>query len=283
MKHNPYLIDGPAIISFSGGRTSGLMLHRILEAYHGDLPDDIIVSFQNTGKEMPETLDFIQECSDRWNVDIQWLEHNLDLDGKHTFEVVNHNSASRQGEPFERLINKKNYLPNPVTRFCTYELKVKTVERFCRKSMGWEHWDMIVGLRADEMKRVSNMRRRNGKDRWDSVMPLADAGVSKADVTAFWSEQPFDLKLLNVNGVTPHGNCDLCFLKGASTIMGIIREQPGLAAWWAKVESESRASKPSGDQFRSDRPSYAEMLRLSEDQGDMFSDPENTIPCMCTD
>lgn len=29
---NPYLIEGPALISFSGGRTSGFLLHSVLEA-----------------------------------------------------------------------------------------------------------------------------------------------------------------------------------------------------------------------------------------------------------
>jgi hypothetical protein len=34
---NPYLVDGPAIISFSGGRSGSLMRRRILDAYHGTL------------------------------------------------------------------------------------------------------------------------------------------------------------------------------------------------------------------------------------------------------
>jgi len=60
---NPYRIDGPAIISFSGGRTSAYMLHQIIAAHDGLLPDDIVVCFANTGKERPETLDFVQRCS----------------------------------------------------------------------------------------------------------------------------------------------------------------------------------------------------------------------------
>ncbi len=36
------LPDGNVLISFSGGRTSGYMLHRILEA-NGDLPDRVRV------------------------------------------------------------------------------------------------------------------------------------------------------------------------------------------------------------------------------------------------
>ncbi len=66
MTNNPYQIEGPAIISFSGGRTSGMMLRKILDAHGGTLPPDVRVLFANTGKEMLETLDFVRECSDRW-------------------------------------------------------------------------------------------------------------------------------------------------------------------------------------------------------------------------
>ena len=50
---DPYALpDGNVLISFSGGRTSGYMLHQILEA-NGGLPDRAKVVFANTGREMP--------------------------------------------------------------------------------------------------------------------------------------------------------------------------------------------------------------------------------------
>jgi predicted phosphoadenosine phosphosulfate sulfurtransferase len=50
MEH--YGINGTTIITFSGGRTSGFLLHKILENYNGKLPSDAYVVFDNTGKEM---------------------------------------------------------------------------------------------------------------------------------------------------------------------------------------------------------------------------------------
>ena len=67
---NPYKIEGPALISFSGGRTSAFMLWNILQAHGGVLPDDIYVTFANTGKEAPETLDFVHEIEQKWDVKI---------------------------------------------------------------------------------------------------------------------------------------------------------------------------------------------------------------------
>ena len=69
-----YKIPTPAVISFSGGRTSAFMLKQILNAYGGTLPKDIKVCFANTGKELPETLDFVHEVETMWDVDIHWLE-----------------------------------------------------------------------------------------------------------------------------------------------------------------------------------------------------------------
>ena len=73
---NPYKIEGPAAIGFSGGRSSAYMLKQIIDAHGGELPNDIHVGFQNTGKERPETLDFIHECSTRWGVKVEWLEYD---------------------------------------------------------------------------------------------------------------------------------------------------------------------------------------------------------------
>ena len=74
MNNSYKLPEGNVQIAFSGGRTSGYMLYKILEANNG-LPDNAKVIFTNTGREMPETYDFIQECSDRWRVNITWLEY----------------------------------------------------------------------------------------------------------------------------------------------------------------------------------------------------------------
>lgn len=67
---DPFRIDGPAIVSFSGGRTSGRMLFEIVNAHGGMLPSDVKVVFCNTGKEREETLRFVHECSSRWGVKI---------------------------------------------------------------------------------------------------------------------------------------------------------------------------------------------------------------------
>ena len=79
MSNNPFLLETPGVINFSGGRTSGYMLRKILDAFDNKLPDDLPVVFANTGKEMPQTLDFVHDCSTHWDVPIVWVEWNNDF------------------------------------------------------------------------------------------------------------------------------------------------------------------------------------------------------------
>ena len=42
---NPYRVPRPAVISFSGGRTSGYLLRHVIDAYGGRLPEGVFVAF----------------------------------------------------------------------------------------------------------------------------------------------------------------------------------------------------------------------------------------------
>jgi 3'-phosphoadenosine 5'-phosphosulfate sulfotransferase (PAPS reductase)/FAD synthetase len=284
--HPAFRIEGPALISFSGGRTSAFMLHEILRAHGGTLPDDVIVAFANTGRERKETLRFVHECGVRWGVHIRWVEWR---DTPIGFEEVGYNSASRDGEPFAALIAKKRYLPNAVTRFCTIELKIRTLSRLGR-SLGWDRWTNIVGLRYDEGRRVLKALARNdtGKERFVSAMPLSKAKVTKADVKRFWLgdnadpillthplPQGFDLGLRDYEG-----NCDLCFLKSRGALCALMRENPGMPDWWILQEQMVKPSKPSGARFVTEY-CYADLARAVADQAVMpgILDEEYDVEC----
>jgi len=280
---NPYLITEPTCISFSGGRTSAYMLYKVLEAHGGKLPDDAIVCFANTGKEEEATLKFVNDCSLNWDVKIYWIEYQDHEEPEHRYKIVSYETASRDGEPFEAIIRKRQYLPNPVTRFCTSELKIRTMARFlkhsglfddCTKSeLENASW---IGLRYDEGRRAAKIKDKRR-------IPLFTAGVSVNDVGEFWANQPFNLELPTYNGRTLAGNCDLCFLKPANQVVTLIAEKPDRAIWWAKMEALALAlaSKPSGAAFRKDRPGYASMMQFASEQISMFDQDEESIACFC--
>lgn len=278
---DPFKIDSPTCISFSGGRTSAYMLWRVLQS-NGGLPEEAKVCFANTGKEDEATLRFVQDCSENWDVPITWVEYQNAEETKDRFKVVTFETASRNGEPFEAIIRKRNYLPNPVSRFCTVEMKVRAIHRYL-KSIGWTEWESMLGIRADEQRRLAKIGNQDYGKHEEKIAPLGRAGITKDMVGEFWRNQSFDLGLPNMNGVTMHGNCDLCYLKGGSQILSLIQEKPERAVWWAKMEALALASAPSGAKFRTDRPSYAQMLKFSQEQRDMFDPNEESIACFCGD
>ena len=261
---NYKLPSGNVLISFSGGRTSGFMLHKILEA-NGSLPERCKIVFCNTGREDDSTLDFVRDCSVNWNCHIDWLEYDR-VDNKVAFKKVNHNSASRDGEPFEILINSKHgYLPNQQARYCTEEMKVRTIKRYL-VSLGWNTWVNTVGIRADEAHRIRDSKEK----RWDNWYPIANANETKQTVMTFWKNQSFDLR------ISPGaGNCIGCFLKSEATLAAMWREKPKHMQWWADRE------KDKGSTFHKNR-NYTELGSFVNRQGDWLFDDEAYL-CQAND
>ena len=282
---NPYHLpdDGiPRIVNFSGGRSSGYMLWHILQAHGGALPDYARVAFANTGKERNETLDFVQECGERWNVDIAWLEYRNEpdraggpKDPRHLHVVVNHNSASRNGEPFTAVINAKSMLPNIAMSFCSQELKTRTVGRFVRRDLGWPVHIDVLGMRHDEPKRWKDALMKHCKTEY----PMVHAEVDEKAVLDWWKEHPFDL---GIHG--DYGNCDLCFKKGAGKLQRLIGEEPERLKWWTNHESLENQKRWGSGRHRPSRATWSKRWTYEElaRQAPLpFDDP--SIDCFCGD
>jgi 3'-phosphoadenosine 5'-phosphosulfate sulfotransferase (PAPS reductase)/FAD synthetase len=287
LRHFHFGTDEPVLLSVSGGRTSGFMLWATLQAYGGALPENVHVVFFNTGKEFEETLRFVHDQAVRWGVRITWLE--FDPTEPFNTSVVGYNSASRNGEPFTKVIQRQHCMPNSTMRLCTEQLKIKRGIAYMRDMLGISNWLNVVGLRHDEQRRVARQRARNeaGRERFETVMPLDAAMVTRQLVSAFWKTQAFNLALPDNNGRTPLGNCDLCFMKSRATLMGIMRLFPEKADWWIEQERTApglvKMDKPEMALFRAGRPSYAAMAQYVRDQGDIEDDGEESLPCGCHD
>ncbi|MRN37201.1 Nin-like protein [Neisseria sp. N95_16] len=262
------------IISFSGGRTSAMMLKTIIDQHGGRLPENIKVVFANTGKEAEETLKFVDECARRWSVSIIWLEWCPAEKAKHRWKITDFQTASRKGEPFAGLMDLRGYPPNPVMRYCTQELKIRPIKYYAQQVLGWKNWQVAVGFRADEPRRVAKLN--NHRDPFERIAPLAKMGITKEQVAEFWQAQEFDLNLPNLNGVTNHGNCDLCFLKSTAKRIELIAENPQAAVWW--IEQEQKIGQP----FRRNAPSYADLQKMAVAE-QKIADVDGLAECFCTD
>lgn len=224
------------LISFSGGRTSAYMTKLLLDHYQNTY--DMIVVFANTGKEREETLQFVKDCDDNFHFNTIWVEaitnpeHGKGVRAK----IVDFNSASRNGEPFEAMIAKHG-MPSVKSPHCTRELKRYTIQSYA-KSIGWKSYWTAIGYRVDEIDRCA--------PDWEKrkhLYPLVSYqhGVRKEDINKFWSQQLFDLRLKGYEG-----NCELCFKKSFRKLMTIVNEHPEKTLWYKGMEFKYNSFIPEG-------------------------------------
>jgi 3'-phosphoadenosine 5'-phosphosulfate sulfotransferase (PAPS reductase)/FAD synthetase len=243
------------VINFSGGRTSAYMAKRLI-----DEGGEYLITFQNTGKEMPQTLDFIHECDQRWNLGIVWLEYRFG----NNFEIVNYETASRNGRPFDEVIaHKKYFLPNQRMRYCTNFMKIDTLKRYL-KSIGVDEYTSFNGIRYDEPRRWAKIQNTE----LDIDLPLVKWKVTKQDVLEWWDKQEFNLRVNE-----PYGNCDCCFLKGKGKLGIIAKEKPELLEWWIKHENKSNST------FKKEI-SYYQIKDKAESQLGLW-DNDPSFECFC--
>ena len=207
-------------ISFSGGKTSAFMTKWLLENKQDEY-DEIIVTFANTGQEREETLEFVRDCDSEFGFKTVWLEAVVNQEiGKGTrHKIVTFETASRKGEPFEDFI-KKHGIPNQAFPKCTDELKLCPMRSYIR-SLGWKNkdYDTAIGIRADEMDRVSA---KFAEQRL--YYPLCwDVKASKESIAHWWEQQSFNLNLRE-----HEGNCSWCWKKSKRKLLTLAQDMPEL-------------------------------------------------------
>lgn len=214
-------------VSFSGGRSSAMMLDILLRDYAAEY--DMAFTFANTGQEHPKTLDFIHKCDKHFGLNLVWLEAQINGPGVGTtHRIVTYETASRNGEPFEAYI-KKHGIPNQKYPQCTTRLKTEPMDHYTKEVLGWkqgEYWTAI-GIRADEMDRM-NAKREERK----LLYPLIKRFIFKADVKRFWRGMPFDLE------IPEHmGNCTWCWKKSYRKLMTLAVDEPQVFDFPRRMEA----------------------------------------------
>jgi hypothetical protein len=221
------------LISFSGGRTSAYMTWYMLNEWKDKDKYDIKIVFANTGKEQEGTLRFVNECAERWGIDIVWVEAvHLDENGKPfsgkgwsvRHNVVDFKTAARKGEPFEEMISILG-IPSTNAPFCSPQLKKSAIESYL-KSIGWDDFYKAIGIRVDEIDRINENFRAN-----KIIYPLVNPHPTlKRDIVLWWQKQPFDLKI-----DSDLGNCDGCWKKDMKRLIRISKKNPEVFDWWQEM------------------------------------------------
>lgn len=247
------------LASFSGGRTSAFMTKWLLDNKSDEY--DIKVVFANTGQEHEKTLEFVQKCDEAFNFGVVWVESVAQERGKASgHRIVTFDTASRNGEPFEAMIEKYG-IPNTSFPHCTREMKLNPIKSYLA-SIGWApgSYESAVGIRTDELRRVS-------KTASDSriIYPLVDMlPTDKQDVNDWFDEQPVNLDLLE-----HQGNCTWCWKKSFAKHFQLIGEAPEIYDFPRRMEAQhgrtgAGAMHGSGRVFFRSNTSTVQLFKLAE-------------------
>jgi hypothetical protein len=257
------------LVSFSGGETSGYMLWWILKNWSNKY--EIKVVFANTGQENEETLLFVKKCSEYFKVEVIWVEAVVNPENRKgtTHKVVNFETASRNGEPFEAVIAKYG-IPNPATPHCNREMKLNAINSYM-KSIGWKKYYSAIGIRVDEFDRI-NAKRKERK----LLYPLIfDKPMSKAKINQWWNLQPFRLELKGYQG-----NCKTCWKKSDAKLYTLINENKSQFDFFEQMENKYSSFVPeSRIKLMTERgeeiPTKTNFFRKNRSVADLVKEAEN--------
>jgi hypothetical protein len=218
--------EGKILISFSGGETSAYMTQELFKQFTGW--KDMIVVFANTGEENEATLQFIDKCDKFFGWNVVWVEAVVNPINRKgiTSKIVTFGTASRNGEPFEASI-KKYGIPNMMNPNCSRDLKKSAIRHYA-KSIGWKDYQTAIGIRADEVDRISEAREKE-----NLYYPLIAFGTTKPFINRFWRDMPFRLELKGYEG-----NCKVCWKKSLRKHLQIAKENPSAFDNFKKWEEQ---------------------------------------------
>lgn len=202
------------VLGISGGKDSaGLAVY--MKTYHPEI--DIEYFFTDTGKELPETYDFLTRLEGYLRKRINRLDSKRDFD----FWLRQHG----------------NYLPSATDRWCTIKMKLKPFEDWVQAFLdeGYTVYS-YVAIRADE-------EFREGYQSKDSnliiKLPLREHGIDKPRV----------MQLLNDAGLglpeyyewRSRSGCTFCFFQRKIEWVGLLERHP--EAFQEAIEYEKSSIK----------------------------------------
>jgi 3'-phosphoadenosine 5'-phosphosulfate sulfotransferase (PAPS reductase)/FAD synthetase len=198
------------VLGLSGGKDSSALALYVKETR----PDlDIEYFFTDTGYELPETNEFIDQLEER-------------LGYIHRLNARSMNNIEGRGEKdFSNLLKEHgNYLPSQRDRWCTVQLKLKPFERWLDGFIndGYEI-KSYVGIRADEPERSGYMTIEKPIT---SVFPFREDGIVKSDIENILQRN--GLELPAYYQWRSRSGCTFCFYQKKIEWVKLLEKHPDL-------------------------------------------------------
>jgi len=224
--HNTTAQQPRHILSLSGGKDS-----TALAIYLRDRIPDLEYVFCDTGKELPETYEYIERLEAYLGKSVTRL--NADRDFDHYLHLYN------------------GVLPDARTRWCTRKLKIEPFERYVGDTPCFNY----IGIRADEPHRKGYI---STKPNITPKYPFIEDGITRQYVINILSES--GLGMPDYYEWRSRSGCYFCFFQRRIEWVGLLKNHPDLfeqaAAYekiddatgehytWAKRESLAELSRP---------------------------------------
>ena len=193
------------ILGLSGGKDSTALAILM----HKEVPE-MEYFFCDTGKELPETYEYLDRIKARLGIKINYLCADRDFD---------HWLALHSG-----------YLPSPKRRWCTEQMKIKPLETF----IGNDETISYVGIRADE--------NRDGyistKSNITPVYPFKEKGLVKADIVRLLEE--YGIGIPEYYKWRSRSGCFFCFFQRKYEWVMLAQEHPDLFEQAVRYEQEHK-------------------------------------------
>ena len=153
MKHTPEY----HILSLSGGKDSTALAFFMKENMP-EIFEKLELVFCDTECELPETYEYLNKIEIFLNKKITKLKPE---------------------KSFEHIMSICGYLPSPIRRWCTVELKAKPFEKYIKEKQEGITF-LYIGIRTDELFRAKYNKYNNTKIK--EIYPFVDYGLIKNDI-----------------------------------------------------------------------------------------------------
>ena len=209
------------LLGLSGGKDSSA-----LAVYMRDRVPEMEYFFSDTGKELPETYEFLDRLEAFLGKPIVRL--NMDTD------------ASKNRDFDHWLTLYGGLLPSSQVRWCTVNLKIKPFEEYVGEDKSYNY----IAIRADEdrvgYKPLKTPSLRNIEPKY----PFKEDGITKEDVYRILEES--GLGMPDYYKWRTRSGCYFCFFQRKSEWVGLLEQHPDL---FELAKSYEKFNPETGERF----------------------------------
>lgn len=191
------------VLGLSGGKDSSA-----LAVYMRDRVPEMEYFFSDTGKELEETYEYLDQ-----------LEAFL---GKPIVKL-NMNPDSKSNRDFDHWLKVyKGLLPSSQVRWCTVNLKIRPFEEYIGEDKAYHY----IAIRADEDRIGYKPPKVSSLHNIEPKYPFKEDGITKEDVYQILDES--GLGLPDYYQWRTRSGCYFCFFQRKSEWVGLLEQHPDL-------------------------------------------------------